>query len=244
GCPRVLNFSNPDVLRSGRPTGTVALHDNARSIDSARVTIANWRPAAGLEPPTISAIGPKATTEDTPGALVPFTIGDPDTAAGSLTVSASSSNPALVPNGPSTLVLGGAGTSRTLTVVPAANATGSTTITVSVSDGITVVPTSFALSVTPVNDAPPIASAPPFASTPEGVHAEVIVTVSDIDSPGSSLALSATSGNTSLLPNSGIAIAAISSTAATRTFRATLSPAADGHGTATVSFVANDFGPA
>src|SRR5690606_8758840 len=77
------------------------------SINSARVTIANWRPAADIEPPTISAIGPTTILEDTPSAPVGFTIGDPDTAAVSLTVKAASSNPAVVPNTPAALALAG-----------------------------------------------------------------------------------------------------------------------------------------
>src|SRR5690606_41448318 len=54
---------------------------------------------------------------------------------------------------------------------------------------------------------------------------------------------SAVSGNGSLLPNSAIVVTPISSTAHTRTFRATMSPAAGGYGAAIVSFTANDFGP-
>src|SRR5690606_18762251 len=137
----------------------------------------------------------------------------------------------------------GSGTSRTLTMTPAAHATGSATITVSVSDGTTVVPTSFVVTVTPVNDAPTIAFGVPSGSTTEGVPAELVVTVFDIDSPGAGLHLSAVSGNVSLLPNSAIVVTPISSTAHTRTFRATMTPAAGGYGAAIVSFTANDFGP-
>ena len=60
-------------------------------------------------------------------------MGDVETAAGSLTVSGSSSNPTLVPNG--NIVFGGSGANRTVTVTPAANQTGTATITVTVSDG-------------------------------------------------------------------------------------------------------------
>ena len=43
GCPRVLHFSNPAASYNGAPTGTVAQHNNALSINNARTTIANWR---------------------------------------------------------------------------------------------------------------------------------------------------------------------------------------------------------
>lgn len=48
-CGRVLNFSNPSVTHSGGPTGT-GVQDNARSIQAAALTVANFRQA--LLPPT------------------------------------------------------------------------------------------------------------------------------------------------------------------------------------------------
>jgi hypothetical protein len=242
GCPRVLHFSNPNVLRGSQPTGTAAGNDNARSINNARLTVANWRAAADVTPPTISAIAAQGTNEDAPTAPIPFTIGDPDTAIANLVVSASSSNVALVPNTPAALTLAGTDADRTLVVTPAANQFGTATITVSVTDGNTVVSTSFVLTVAAVNDAPTIAFNPASASLPQGVPAESIVTVSDIDSPGLNLFLSATSSNQSLLTNANIAITPLSSTASSRTFRATMAPSAGEHGSTTVSFVANDFG--
>src|SRR5437870_11523779 len=72
----------------------------------------------------------------------------PETSAGSLTVSGSSSNPTLVPN--SGIVFGGSGSSRTVTVTPAANQTGTATISVTVSDGSLSTGTSFVLTVNPL----------------------------------------------------------------------------------------------
>jgi hypothetical protein len=51
-------------------------------------------------------------------------------------------------------VLGGSGGARTITVVPAPNASGSATITLSVSDGALAATTSFDVDVAAVNDAP------------------------------------------------------------------------------------------
>jgi len=56
------------------------------------------------------------------------------TAAASLQVIASSSNPSLVPNG--NLVIGGSGANRTITVNPVAGQTGASVITLTVTDGI------------------------------------------------------------------------------------------------------------
>jgi hypothetical protein len=42
GCPRSLNFSNPNVSHNGAPTGT-ATRNNALSINNVRTSVANWR---------------------------------------------------------------------------------------------------------------------------------------------------------------------------------------------------------
>jgi hypothetical protein len=51
-CPRIPNFSNPFVLQNDGPTGS-GTQDNARSINEASVTVANFRQSTGaaLTPP-------------------------------------------------------------------------------------------------------------------------------------------------------------------------------------------------
>ena len=83
--------------------------------------------------PTITGIANQTINVGATTGPLSFTIGDVETAAGSLTVSTNSSNLTLVPL--SNIVLGGSGANRTVTVSPAAGADGSATITVSVSDG-------------------------------------------------------------------------------------------------------------
>jgi hypothetical protein len=96
--------------------------------------------------PTISTVAAQTIPiNGTTGALA-FTIDDAQTPAGSLTVTATSSNNSLVPNG--NLALGGTGANRTITVVPAANQTGTTTITLSVSDGTLSAQSTFTVTVT------------------------------------------------------------------------------------------------
>lgn len=103
--------------------------------------------------PTVSAIGPSTITEDGSTGPIAFTIADVDSTVGTLLVSATSSNTALIPNG--NLVLGGSGANRTITVTPAANASGGpVTITLTVSDGAASTSTTFDVTVTAVNDAP------------------------------------------------------------------------------------------
>ena len=86
----------------------------------------------------------------------PITVGDAETAAGSLTLSGSTSNATLVPAG--NIVFGGSGANRTVTVTPAPQQSGTATVTVTVSDGQATASTSFLLTVTAVNDPPTISS--------------------------------------------------------------------------------------
>ena len=103
--------------------------------------------------PTISDITNQTTNEDTATSAIPFTVGDLETTADYLTVTATSSNTALVPNG--NISLGGSSANRTASILPASNQSGTATITVSVMDGSTVTTSdTFLLTVSPVNDAP------------------------------------------------------------------------------------------
>ncbi|MCZ8080689.1 MAG: hypothetical protein O9305_15755, partial [Rhodobacteraceae bacterium] len=77
--------------------------------------------------PTITPIANQTIAEDGATGPLAFTVGDVETAPGTLTVSASSTNTALAPV--ASIVLGGSGASRTVTVTPLANAFGSATIT-------------------------------------------------------------------------------------------------------------------
>ena len=107
------------------------------------------------EAPTLSAIGAQATDEDTASAPITFTVSDPDGNLNDLTLAATSSDTALVPA--AGIALGGSGAERTITLTPAADAFGTTTITVTVSDGALSSASSFVLTVNSVNDAPSFA---------------------------------------------------------------------------------------
>ncbi len=83
--------------------------------------------------PEISDIEDRSVAVNAAAGVISFEIDDLQTAAASLTVTATSSNPALVPN--VSLIPGGSGAIRTLAVAPAPDQLGSATITVTVSDG-------------------------------------------------------------------------------------------------------------
>jgi len=104
-------------------------------------------------PPTVSDILDQSTPEDTATPPIPFVVGDLETGPDALIISANSSNPTLAPN--ENILLGGAGTDRTVTVIPAADLSGDTTIAITVTDGDGgSAIESFVLHVTEVNDAP------------------------------------------------------------------------------------------
>jgi autotransporter-associated beta strand protein len=88
---------------------------------------------------------PRSTRENLPLGPVWFTCGDAETHSTALTVTATSSNPALVPA--ANLQLGQNGIQRWLRVVPAPGQWGATTITLTVSDGLAISIASFPLEV-------------------------------------------------------------------------------------------------
>lgn len=86
------------------------------------------------ENPTISTI---ADQNNCPGAsvdILSFKVGDNDTPAEKLVVTATSSNPTLIPNDLTGIVLGGSGVDRTIKVTPVTGQTGETTISITVAD--------------------------------------------------------------------------------------------------------------
>ena len=98
--------------------------------------------------PELSSVANQTLAEDSSTGDLAFALSDVETPADGLTVSATSSNPDLVPNAPANLIFGGSGGSRTLKVVPVASGSGSTTITLSVSDGSDTTSTTFTVDVT------------------------------------------------------------------------------------------------
>ena len=73
----------------------------------------------------------RSTNKNQPTTQQPFVIGDVETAASNLTMSATSSNPALIPAG--NVLFGGSDSNRTVQVTPAANQNGT-----ALYEGITV----------------------------------------------------------------------------------------------------------
>ncbi len=179
--------------------------------------------------PVISALANQAIPAGGSVGPLGFTVQDAESPAGDLVVTATSSNPALVPNDAANLVLGGSGSDRTIQVIPIAGAQGSALITVNVSDGVNTSFTTFEVQV----GAPSIAAIPDQMVYTNVPVPGIGVAVSDAESDP--LTLTATSSNPDLLPVSGISF---SGNGANRTL--TLEPAPGQTGVTVVSVSVTD----
>ncbi|HVK10038.1 MAG TPA: choice-of-anchor M domain-containing protein [Gemmataceae bacterium] len=189
---------------------------------TATLTIRNDDAPGGNTPPTISDVADQATDEDTATAAIAFTVGDTQSALNDLIVTATSSNTTLVPT--ANIVLGGTGANRTATITPAANLSGTTTITLTVRDtgGLTATDT-FVLTVNPVNDAPTADAQ--SVSTLQETPLAITLTGSDIEDDPLTFAIV-----------SGPANGTLTGTGASRTY----TPTAGFTGTDSFTFKAND----
>jgi len=188
--------------------------------------------------PTITAIADLAINEDANTGALAFTVGDVETAAASLTLSAASSNLTLVPV--ANIVFGGSGASRNVTATPLANQFGVANITITVTDansGTAI--EAFQLTVNAQNDVPTVSSPGNQVINEDANTGALNVTVGDVETAAASLVLTASSSNTTLIPNGTIVLAG---SGVSRTVQAT--PVANLSGSATITLTVTDAGTA
>ncbi len=218
---------NPAANQNGSTTIKVTVSDG--SLTTSRQFVLNV--VAQEDVPIVSSIGTQAINEDSTKS-VSFTVSDAETAATNLVVSAASSNKTLLPD--SNISLGGSGGSRTITVVPAKDQYGSTTVTIKAFDGTTYGSSTFTLNVNPINDVPTISSIG-NQSIDEDTAKAVSFTVNDVETAASNLALTATSSNTELLPVANITL---SGSGSARSI--TMAPVGNAHGTSNITLSVSD----
>jgi hypothetical protein len=190
----------PQPGEFGMSTITITVDDGTETTDETFLLTVN----APNTPPTISSIDDQEILQGTQTSVLPFTIGDAETPAGSLTVSAASSNTTLVEVGD--IALSGSGADWTVQVTPQPGQTGMATITISVNDGEDIGQETFLLTVTP--NTPPTISAISNTSTNEDTPTGTIAfTINDLETPLSALTLAGTSSNIGLVSNSNIVFA-------------------------------------
>jgi hypothetical protein len=137
----------PGAGQSGTVTVTLTVTDELGNASSSsfNVTI-----LPGNTAPRISAFTNYHAVVSIPLPPITFTVGDTESLAGSLTVTATSSNPTLIPD--SNIVPGGSGADRTLTITPAPQQVGNAVINVVVSDGELSTNRQFAVMIVPSSE--------------------------------------------------------------------------------------------
>lgn len=128
-------------------TVTFAVTDATGTATATRLVTVN--PAAATNTaPTLTAPANQSTTDGVAIGPLAFTVGDAESAAATLTVSATSSNPTLLPV--SGITLSGSDAARNLSLAPIAGQTGAATVTLTVQDpqGLTT-SAAFTLTVDP-----------------------------------------------------------------------------------------------
>ena len=193
GSSRIVTLT-PRVNESGTAviTLTVSDQDGGKASDTFLLSV---DPENAL--PTLTDLSDVVIDEDTP-ATVTFSVGDAETAPEDLLVTASSSNPTLVPNANFNIV--GSGAVRTLTIVPGTNESGIAKIRVSVADAQGATATKgFTLTVKPLNDLPTISDIYDQTITEGMAQVEYAFTIGDVDTPLENLHLIGTSLNEALV---------------------------------------------
>src|SRR6266545_4216081 len=155
----VAFYSNATNLVSGDTNGTDDIFVADRGIaQSFAISVTSVN-----DQPTLSSFADQTVLSGS-SITMPFQVGDEETALDQLGLTASSSNPALVPNVKTNLSIVGdkLKPNRSLVVQPLANQTGQATITNQVSDGSVTTPQSFTFTVQPPPPPPP----PPWLAPP------------------------------------------------------------------------------
>jgi hypothetical protein len=152
--------------------------------------------------PIITTIQDQVIAKNTPTGALAFTISDPDTNISDILMSASSSDETVVKK--ENIQITGMGTSdtnRTVTITPENDATGTTTITLNVFDGSDIATSSFILKV---GNGPSISSINDVFIDKGMNSGNINFTVDDVETLASNLTVSATSSNTSVVPNTNV----------------------------------------
>jgi subtilisin-like proprotein convertase family protein len=148
--------------------------------------------------PAILTIPTQTTREDEPLPIQLF-LSDQDTTPEKLLASAVATNTTLVTN---ITILPTNSYTRTITVFPGRNQSGTNRIDLSVTDGTTTTASSFSLVVIPVDDAPVATTATNLVIISEDAsNTDILFAISDVDSSLNSTNARVRSSNEALVPN-------------------------------------------
>jgi uncharacterized repeat protein (TIGR01451 family) len=143
---------------AGSWTNKATVSSSASEVNSANNTASVA--AAVNSPPSISGLTNVVMAQDVSTGPIGFVIGDAETPASGLVLSAASSNTNLID--PANIVFGGSGANPTVALTPRANQYGVATITLDVSDGMADTTAAFTFTVLPINHPAILASIPDY----------------------------------------------------------------------------------
>ncbi len=234
----------PEPDQNGVAAITLTVSDGDKTVEKAfRLTV---RPVN--DPPEISQIANSATDEDTVVTDIRFTVdegGGADEDSQAVTISAASSNPALVRDDAIHIEFSDDGDAAGgyLVITPTADQNGAATITVTASDGEKTVATRFQITVNAVNDAPVISAIGDQIAAENAVIDTIAFTVDEgggADENLQSLTILAVSSNIGLVPNENIRIAFSDGAGDAVGGSLSITPLADQNGTTNIVVTVSD----
>ena len=189
---------------------------------------------SGNTAPTISNIDDLSIELGQQINAIAFNINDLETNVTELSITSSSSNTALVPT--ENIVISGSGENRSVTITPLASQTGTTTITLNVSDGELNAVETFDLIVnSPPNTAPIISNIGHRFIKPGETLNAVAFTIGDRETSATELSITFSSSNTALVPTENIVISG-----SVENRSVTITPLASQTGTTTITLNVSD----
>ena len=216
----------PVAGRSGTVTIQIRVNGQGSASDTF-VLVVNDKPTAN----SVASL----TTDEDASVTIDIGVTDSDTSASDITITGFSDDQDLVAD--ADIVETGATNAftRTFTIAPVLNASGTTNLTFVVGDGVSAYTRTVALTVNAVNDAPELSAFMDETINVNSTLGPILFTVADIDDTAANLTVTAESSNTTLVPNANISIVG---TGSERTL--SLTPAVGQTGTTTITVTVDD----
>lgn len=233
----VVNFANTPTV-PGATTIRLTVTDTGSPQKSAATSFTLQVAADTGAAPVIQGVANQSLAKDSSTGPISLTVKDDDSEEATLSLSASvsSTNASLLPAG--SIVFGGDSWGRTVTINPATGQVGRATVTFTVSDGPHSTSTSCIVDVVGGTNL----TAPSFTSVPthhvrklNDPSSAMTFTISDLETAAADLRVTATSSDTTVVPNSGLAL---SGTTGTRSI--TVTPTGGKTGAVTITLTLSD----
>ncbi|MDN5203135.1 T9SS type A sorting domain-containing protein [Fulvivirgaceae bacterium BMA10] len=227
--------ATPKTDQTGTADITITVSDGTFQVQSTFTLTVNGT-GTGNTAPTISAISDQTIDENTSTGAIDFTVGDQETSADQLTLTASSNNNTLISS--ADISFSGSGADREVTATPKTDQFGTADITITVSDGDLQAQSTFTLTVneTGTGNTTPTISAISDQTIDENTSTGAIdFTIGDQETSADQLTLTASSNNNTLISSADISF---SGSGADREVTAT--PKTDQFGTADITITVSD----